>query len=444
MKKKLLPLTALFISGFAYSQVGVGIKQPHQSAQMDIVSKNKGMMIPRIALENNTDQSTISHGNVNSLLVYNTSSNQTLQPGYYYWEDVKWVRLLIDSDSHLFNNTKNVNLKIENDFLILEDSDGNQVSIATSEIKIKNIETTLTNNGDGSYTYKNEKGVDVVIDVPGSVSSQFEQIIQNPTVREVLNQYLTSNSGNVSFGENGLTYIDASGATQSLDLSQLIKSHETLTTLTNNGNGSYTYKNEKGVDVVIDVPGSVSSQFEQIIQNPTVREVLNQYLTSNSGNVSFGENGLTYTDASGVTQSLDLSSLIKSHETLTTLTNNGNGSYTYKNEKGVDVVIDVPGSVSNQFEQIIQNPTVREVLNQYLTSNSGNVSFDENGLTYTDASGATQSLDLSQVVKSHETLTTLTNNGNGSYTYKNEKGVDVVIDVPGSVSNQFEQIIQNP
>ncbi|MBW3520519.1 hypothetical protein KO524_15320, partial [Flavobacterium sp. NKUCC04_CG] len=75
-------------------------------------------------------------------------------------------------------------------------------------------------------------------------------------------------------------------------------------------------------------------------------------------------------------------------------TNNGNGSYTYKNEKGVDVVIDVPGSVSNQFEQIIQNPTVREVLNQYLTSNSGNVSFGENGLTYTDASGATQSLDL--------------------------------------------------
>ncbi|MBW3520504.1 hypothetical protein KO524_15225, partial [Flavobacterium sp. NKUCC04_CG] len=105
----------------------------------------------------------------------------------------------------------------------------------------------------------------------------------------------------------------------------------------------------------------------------------------------------------------------------------------YKNEKGVDVVIDVPGSVSNQFEQIIQNPTVREVLNQYLTSNSGNVSFDENGLTYTDASGATQSLDLSQLIKSHETLTTLTNNGNGSYTYKNEKGVDVVIDVPGSV-----------
>ncbi|MBW3519997.1 hypothetical protein, partial [Flavobacterium sp. NKUCC04_CG] len=337
-------------------------------------------------------------------------------------------------NQYLTSNSGNVSFG-ENGLTYTDASGATQSLDLSQLIKSHETLTTLTNNGDGSYTYKNEKGVDVVIDVPGSVSSQFEQIIQNPTVREVLNQYLTSNSGNVSFGENGLTYTDASGATQSLDLSSLIKSHETLTTLTNNGDGSYTYKNEKGVDVVIDVPGSVSNQFEQIIQNPTVREVLNQYLTSNSGNVSFGESGLTYTDASGATQSLDLSSLVKSHETLTTLTNNGDGSYTYKNEKGVDVVIDVPGSVSSQFEQIIQNPTVREVLNQYLTSNSGNVSFGENGLTYTDASGATQSLDLSQLIKSHETLTTLTNNGNGSYTYKNEKGVDVVIDVPASLVN---------
>ncbi len=95
--KKLALLLILFTGHCIYAQVGIGTDTPHSSSQLDIYSSNKGLLIPQVALTSLTDAATITSGNVNSLLVYNTSTEATLTPGYYYWSVDTWNRLITQS-----------------------------------------------------------------------------------------------------------------------------------------------------------------------------------------------------------------------------------------------------------------------------------------------------------------------------------------------------------
>ncbi|WP_177177116.1 hypothetical protein [Flavobacterium urocaniciphilum] len=86
-----------------YSQVGIGTNMPKDSAMLEIIASNKGVKIPHVQLINTSDQTTITSGNIESLLVYvPTPSGDIVQPGYYYWRDFpinKWERLLDSSVS---------------------------------------------------------------------------------------------------------------------------------------------------------------------------------------------------------------------------------------------------------------------------------------------------------------------------------------------------------
>ena len=95
--KKIL-LLFLLVSGSLFAQVGIGTENPNPSSQLDIQSSDRGILIPRIALTSITDQTSITAGNVESLLVYNSTTNNTLSPGYYYWFNGKWQRFTSDFD----------------------------------------------------------------------------------------------------------------------------------------------------------------------------------------------------------------------------------------------------------------------------------------------------------------------------------------------------------
>jgi len=85
MIKKIIPLVALLVSGAAIAQIGIGTEYPTSSAQLDIVSSNKGVLLPRIELKTKDDQSSIKGNLVESLLVYHTG-NSNLVAGFYYWK----------------------------------------------------------------------------------------------------------------------------------------------------------------------------------------------------------------------------------------------------------------------------------------------------------------------------------------------------------------------
>ncbi|QNJ99046.1 hypothetical protein [Constantimarinum furrinae] len=90
--KFLAPLTLLFMLTFSVinGQVGINTTTPNASSILDISASDKGLLIPRIALIGLNDTTTILNP-VESLLVYNTTSNSEITPGFYFWNGSQWT-----------------------------------------------------------------------------------------------------------------------------------------------------------------------------------------------------------------------------------------------------------------------------------------------------------------------------------------------------------------
>src|SRR5690606_21079702 len=128
----------------------------------------------------------------------------------------------------------------------------------------------------------------VVINVPADVINNFEEIVNNTEVLNQLVENLTNTTvgGNVYRAEDRCVYIDENGTSQTINVEELVQANETVTTLVNNGDRTYTYTNEARATVTIDVPADVINNFEEIVNNT---EVLNQ-LVENLTNTTVGGN----------------------------------------------------------------------------------------------------------------------------------------------------------
>jgi len=91
----LLTTQNLFAQNVGINATGVN---PDNSAMLDIVSTDKGILIPRVSIAVLTTAAPITSP-VNSLLVFNT--NAATGEGYYYWDNANttWVKLL-DANSN--------------------------------------------------------------------------------------------------------------------------------------------------------------------------------------------------------------------------------------------------------------------------------------------------------------------------------------------------------
>jgi hypothetical protein len=117
--KKILLTTAFFAFALAANaQVGIGTPEPHESAALDITAGKKGLLIPRIALNSLTDAS-LDGDEPNSLLIYNTNvfpvapATPEVTPGFYYWLDGHWERIvnqqqLDDVINNLYQDLANI------------------------------------------------------------------------------------------------------------------------------------------------------------------------------------------------------------------------------------------------------------------------------------------------------------------------------------------------
>src|SRR5690606_34848583 len=232
--------------------------------------------------------------------------------------------------------------------------------------------------------------------------------------------------------------------------------NETVTTLVNNNDGTYTYTNEAGATFVIDVPSSVVNQFEEIY-NDIVNEQITvngdtynsfeeylSHIANESVNIDGGDmievtgtgtagdpyvvsiaegvaNTMLITNASGDLEWATIADIVQANETVTTFVNNNDGTYTYTREDGTVTTVDVPSDIVNQFENIVKD---------------GPVTVD--GDTYNTIEEYIQ-----HIVETNETVTTLVNNNDGTYTYTSEDGTVTTVDVPSDIVNQFENIVKD-
>jgi len=97
----LVLLFALTLSG--YSQ-GVAISNTSASANpsagLDVNFTNKGLLIPRVALESTTSSSPLS-AHVAGMIVYNIHTEHDVTPGLYFNNGTNWVRTVLKDGTAL-------------------------------------------------------------------------------------------------------------------------------------------------------------------------------------------------------------------------------------------------------------------------------------------------------------------------------------------------------
>lgn len=238
MKKNILTLTFIVSTFAAYSQVGIGTLEPDNASMLDVVAGNKGILIPRVNLLSIYDVTTVV-GSVNgkyenSLLVFNKTNNSAITPGFYYWYENRWSRLLNQEDFIKMSlNVRNNAVNVVNEVMVITDTEGNSISIPISAL---NIVTTLVNNQNGTYSYTSENGTETLIDVPTDVQNNFQQIVNNQNVQGVLNQIITQTKHLVKFDGTNFNYIDDNGLDQTISWEDLVQTHQKKYQLVNGEN----------------------------------------------------------------------------------------------------------------------------------------------------------------------------------------------------------------
>ena len=160
------------------------------------------------------------------------------------------------------------------------------------------------------------------------------------------------NADNVSFD-----YVDENGATTNINLCNVVDNCETLTSLSfNAATNELEYSDEDGNTNTIDISGLIST------------------VTDNNTNTNV-QTIATHVSGDGTSTQIE--------ETVTTLTDNGDGTFTYTSEDGTDTTFD----------------GAAETLTS-VALNADNVSFD-----YVDENGATTNINLCNVVDNCETVT---------------------------------------
>ncbi|MGJ1448008.1 beta strand repeat-containing protein, partial [Sphingobacterium spiritivorum] len=112
--------------------------------------------------------------------------------------------------------------------------------------------------------------------------------------------------GNVYYDGSNFTYLDENGTTQTINISNIVKANETVTTLVKNANGTYTYKNEKQQEVTLD-PSMVNVSFANGVY--TFKDAEGNVLTTintNADHITYNNttSGLTSKDVQGAIDEL--------------------------------------------------------------------------------------------------------------------------------------------
>ncbi|MCO7723707.1 hypothetical protein NJB85_11005 [Myroides odoratimimus] len=411
MKKRLLPVALLLGTFATNAQVGIGTATPNKSAELLIESSNRGLLIPNVALTSATDRTTITNGNVQSLMVYATkiSEKKDITPGYYYWDINKWVRLTADKD---------IPQIVVNNFQDIVNMDGDKVQTIIKNI-VKNTEGNVIYEGDKFYTFT--KDGDKV--VKQEIKDKLTSIVYD----EVTGDY-------IYYNENA---VDRNG--------KII-----------------------GEGIRIKVKETVINKFGDIINNKTVQDYITNYLdgTYVGGNVYYEGDKLTYVTKEGERKEVSINQVITANESKTAIITVNKKQYYVSEEylvanKGVvpttvDVAnlpkgiyaIDVVGGVVNNLEEIVNKGPVTvdgrtfKTVNDYITylteskggftkivydQSTGDVIFqewDETTQKYVNVDNS----KFSTIVKGNETLTTLLDKGDGTLEYTDEKGKTVSFD----------------
>lgn len=102
----------LLIFSHTHAQVGIGTTSPSPGALLDLKSRDKGLLVPRVKIIDLTTLAPLS-GDTKGILVWNTSFDTGV--GFHYWDGDNWIALANKNNS--WSLTGNANTNYTNNFL---------------------------------------------------------------------------------------------------------------------------------------------------------------------------------------------------------------------------------------------------------------------------------------------------------------------------------------
>ena len=281
---------------------------------------------------------------------------------------------------------------------------------------------TVTDNGDGTYTFNNHIDPPVTWSTGGAdtdTSIVFNQVLPNGdwefNVVDVLtNTVLTTFTvpaptiSIIDNGDNTFTYIDVAG-------NPTVIAYEH--TLVDNNDGTFTFTQPDGTPTTIDVcklqqdSGCAATMVDNGDGTYTYTDIYGTPTTFSGGvanvlttitNTITGHKIADYTDENGGVTPI--------YETISTLVNNGDGTATFTNEDGAVVTFPI-----------------------------GGVSIVDN----TDGTYLVTLADGSTITIGDTSISTLVDNGDNTYTYTDETGVATTFDVTGVLTTVTNTIVGN-
>ncbi|MBP6005466.1 hypothetical protein KA531_00990, partial [Candidatus Saccharibacteria bacterium] len=329
-------------------------------------------------------------------------------------------------------------------------------------VDIKESVTTLVNNNDGTYSYTSEDGsVSVITDTLGTLNCTTDQLaIWNSSfwVCENISNLETTTEITSTLSSGNLIgrYTNEDGAITNI--------YETTTTITDNNNGTFSYTDEAGNTTIIDIsnletlttisanPANQTITYTDEAGDQTTVNIKDLETTTNL-TVNIANQSLSYTNEDGSTTTVDIKSLetttnltntiangqvigtytnedgvsVDIKESVTTLVNNNDGTYSYTSEDGsVSVITDTLGTLNCTTDQLaIWNSSfwVCENISNLETTTEITSTLSSGNLIgrYTNEDGA--------ITNIYETTTTITDNNNGTFSYTDEAGNTTIIDI---------------
>ncbi|WP_078006548.1 hypothetical protein [Flavobacterium sp. KBS0721] len=281
-KNKIILILAMIGFGtLSHAQTGIGTLNPDNSAQLDITSNKRGLLMPRVALVNTTDNSPVTNP-ATSLMIYNTATLNDVTPGYYYWNN-KWIRVGTFDTGSLYNLTSaNSALSI---------TGGGQLLTAATSLDINGGTDgqVLTSNGTNSATWK-------TLDVPAQIESNAATIVGGTNFNEELEKVIKSKETLTSLfydgGKHSLIFTDENNTKTEFEMIDLVGDAQTITNLTVNSTlGTLDYYDENKDTYSLDIGAAV--------KEPWFGSESNKGATTNTENIyTQGWVGIGYTTPS--------------------------------------------------------------------------------------------------------------------------------------------------
>ncbi|EHO15181.1 hypothetical protein [Myroides odoratimimus] len=388
--KKIIILAA-FLGTFytASAQVGIGTPDPETSAELEILSSHRGVLIPRVSLSDLKVFAPIDGTKVESLLIYNLNedTSKDILKGFYYWtteDGGQWNRIVSKAElTTVINGLDNNVTKLEGD--------------------VKNIQNVINyivpTNPDNKDAAK--EGHSTIVFDP--VKNEFKYVVYNT----VDNKYETANVDfeDLVLKEETKTFFREVAVSDTDKTKKFLFFSETtiqnwLAQKGNEGKTENDVPNDADGVVTIDVVGEIASNVSNFFNSKTtvlkegstsehytIEELIKSISTKVDGNVIYKNTGDS-TNANwefqfynnGKYETINLKDLVADTETTTVVVpvvkNGKTVGYKYFNEEAVKAFLasnagktaaDITGDVTGGTEVNVVGDIVNnfsDILNQ--------------------------------------------------------------------------------